>query len=131
MTSLNKGARLIFCSCGECAIPSQLCENSSVPKDWLVVQLHQGDPGSNPLQSSGNLKTVTFNDLDNARAVEEVLHWLESESHKRVSTTTSTNEQQQHSSDSTKEVLDHQTELLEEIRTGIGALRKFYNHCSK
>ena len=131
MTLLDKGALLIVCGCKECAIPNQLSEGSSVSKDWLIVQLHQGDTGENPLQSSRKFKTITFNDLDNARAVDEVLHWLESESLKRVNTTTSTNEQQQNTSDSTKEVLDQHTELLEEIRTGIGALRKFYNHCSK
>ena len=83
------------------------------------------------MQSSGRLKTITFNDLDNGRAEGEVLHWSETESHKIVNTTTSTNEQQQNTYDATKEVLDQHTELLEEIRTGIGALRKFYNHYSK
>ena len=83
------------------------------------------------MQSSGRFRTITFNDLDNGRAESEVLHWSETESHRRVNTTTSTNEQQQNTSDSTKEVLDQHTELLEEIRTGMGTLRKFYNHCSK
>ena len=83
------------------------------------------------MQSSGRLRAITFNDLDNGRTEDEVLHGSETESHKIVNTTTSTNEQQQNTYDTTKEVLDQHTELLEEIRTGIGALRKFYNHYSK
>ena len=112
----------------ECAAYNQLYESSSVSKDWLVVQLHQGDAGDNPLQSNGKLKTVTFNDLDNDRAVDEVLSWFETESHKGTNTTTSTNEQQQNTS--TKELLEYHTEMLEELRSGVGALRKLYNQCS-
>ena len=50
ITLLNEGALLIFCSCMECGIPNQLYESSSVSKDWLVVQLHQGDAGDNLIQ---------------------------------------------------------------------------------
>ena len=144
ITLLNKGALLILCSCIECGILNHLYENLSVSKDWLVVQLHQGDTGDNILQSNAKIKTVTLNDLDNDRTVNEVLHWLETESLNRTTTTTTTSsmdEQQQNTSVSTQEVLDqhteilgqhteilgHQTEVLEELRTGMGALRKLYS----
>ena len=50
ITLLDEGALLILCSCMECGIPNQLYENLSVSKDWLVVQLHQGDAGDNLIQ---------------------------------------------------------------------------------
>ena len=135
MTLLNKGALLIVCSCKECAIPNQLSEGSSVSKDWLVVQLQQGDTGENPLQSSRKFKTITFNDMDNDRTVDEVLHWLETES---TNTTNSMNKQHQNMSGSTEEmlvqqtkileqqskVLEHHSDVLEEITTRVDALRK-------
>ena len=138
MTLLNKGALLIVCSCKECAIPNQLSEGSSESKDWLVVQLHQGDTGENPSQSSRKFKTITFNDLDNDRTVDEVLQWLETESLKRTNTTKSMNKQHQNISGSTEEMLFQQTKILEkqnkvledqndkleEINTRVGALRK-------
>ena len=50
ITLLDEDALLIFCSCMECAVPNQLYESSSVSKDWLVDQLHQGDAGDNLIQ---------------------------------------------------------------------------------
>ena len=139
MTLLDKGALLIVCGCKECAIPNQLSEGSSVSKDWLIVQLHQGDTGENPLQSSRKFKTITFNDLDNDRTVlDEVLHWLETESLKRTNTANSMNKQHQNMSGSTEEmlvqqtkllkqqnkVLEHHSDVLEEINTRVDAMRK-------
>ena len=138
MTLLNEGALLIVCSCKECAIPNQLSEGSSESKDWLVVQLHQGDTGDNSSQSIRLFKTVTFDDLDSDRAVGEVLHRLETESLKRTNITNPMNEQHQNMSGSTEEILvqqnkileqqtemlERQTDMLEEIKTGMGALRK-------
>ena len=140
MTLLNEGALLIVCNCKECAIPNQLSEGSSESKDWLVVQLHQGDTGDNPSQSSGLFKTITFNDLDSDRAVGEVLHWLETETLKRTNTTNPMNKQHQNMSaagstermlvqhteilEQQTEMLERQNDMLEEIKTGMGALRK-------
>lgn len=136
ITLLNKGALLLLCSCVECVIPNQLYDSSSVSKAWLVVQLHQGDARDNLLQS---IKTITLNDLDSDKAVDEILCLLESESTKRSTTTimSSMDKQQQNMSVSTKELLDqhtemleHQTEMLEELRTGMGAMRKLYHQYS-
>ena len=138
MTLLNEGALLIVCSCIEYAIPNQLSEDSSVSKDWLVVQLQQGDTGDSPLQSNGNFKNVTFNDLGNDRAVDEILQWFETESLKRTNTANSITKQPQSMSGSTEEVLVKQTKMLEqqneklelqndkleEIKTRVEALRK-------
>ena len=93
-TSLDKGIPFVMCSCSECEIPREVAQMlySPVPGSWNICQLHRTDSG-NALQSNGVVQ-VTVTDLDNGRAMSEVLDWLKIKLPRRSSTASSVASQQ-------------------------------------
>ena len=92
-TSLDQGIPLVMCSCSECEIPREMAQVFSSPIlcSWNALQLHQADSG-NILPSNGVVQ-VTVTDLDNGRAMSEVLAWLETKLPRRSSSASSVTSQ--------------------------------------